>query len=161
MVRAGVVRHPVKWGTSGYHEVQQPPKRYAVIDIPALVALCGFSNLADLQQVHRQWIEAALQNGSAVREARWSEAVAGGSLAFVENVKAELGAKALHRELEQVDGTYTLRESGEAYRGQFDLKNEALRQKTRFYGRELLKLRQLSVVRPRATAFKIIYVGSA
>jgi hypothetical protein len=104
MVSAGVVRHPVKWGTSGYHEVQQPPKRYAVIDIPALVALCGFSNLADLQQVHRQWIEAALQNGSAVREARWSEAVAVGSLAFVENVKAELGAKALHRELEQVDG---------------------------------------------------------
>ena len=33
----------------------------------------------------------------------------------------------LHREFEQVDGTYALRESGEAYRGQFDSKNEALR----------------------------------
>ena len=36
--------------------------------------------------------------------------------AFVEKVKSELGIKALHRELEQVDGTYGLRESGEAYR---------------------------------------------
>jgi hypothetical protein len=37
-----------------------------------------------------------------------------------------LGIKALHRELEQVDGRYTLRESGEANRGQFDSKNVAL-----------------------------------
>jgi hypothetical protein len=29
-------------------------------------------------------------------------------------------------ELEQIDGIYALRESGEAYRGQFDCKNEAL-----------------------------------
>jgi hypothetical protein len=43
-----------------------------------------------------------------------------------EKVKSDLGIKALHRELEQVDGTYTLRESGEAYRGQFDLKNKPL-----------------------------------
>ena len=35
--------------------------------------------------------------------------------------------RALHRELEQVDGTYALRESGEAYKGQFDSKNEVLR----------------------------------
>ena len=34
--------------------------------------------------------------------------------------------KALHRELEQVDRTYTLQESGEAYRGQFDPKSEPL-----------------------------------
>jgi hypothetical protein len=61
-----------------------------------------------------------------VREARWSEAVAVGSLAFVEKVKSELGAKALHREPEQVDGTYALRESGEAYKAQFDLENRAL-----------------------------------
>jgi REP element-mobilizing transposase RayT len=126
MVRAGVVRHPVEWGTSGYHEVQQPPKRYAVIDIPALVALCGFSELADFQQAHRRWVETALEGGLAVREVRWSEAVAVGSRDFVEKVRSELGAKALHRELEQVDGTYALRETGEAFKAQFDLENGAL-----------------------------------
>ena len=62
-----------------------------------------------------------------MRDARWSEAVAVGSLAFVEKFKSELGIKALHRELEQVDGKYALRESGEAYRDQFDSQNEALR----------------------------------
>jgi hypothetical protein len=41
--------------------------------------------------------------------------------------QSELGIKALHRELEQIDGTYALRESGEAYGGQFDSKNKALR----------------------------------
>jgi putative transposase len=74
-----------------------------------------------------QWIEAALKRKVAVRDARWSEAVAVGSRDFVEKVRSELGIKALHRELEQVDGTYTLRESGEAYRGQFDPQNEPLR----------------------------------
>jgi putative transposase len=44
MVRAGVVDHPVKWMNSGYHEIQQPPKRYRVIDLLGLFGLCGFSN---------------------------------------------------------------------------------------------------------------------
>ena len=61
-----------------------------------------------------------------MRDARWSEAVAVGNLAFVEKVKGELGIKTLHREIEQVDGTYALRESGEAYRKQIDSKKESL-----------------------------------
>jgi putative transposase len=126
MVRAGVVDHPVKWEHSGYHEIQQPPKRYAVIDLPGLVALCGVSKLADFQQAHCQWIEAALHGDLAVRDARWSEAVAVGSLAFVEKIKGELGVKALHREVEQLDGSYALREPGEAYSGHFHIENEAL-----------------------------------
>jgi hypothetical protein len=50
----------------------------------------------------------ALRNESAVRDARWSESVAVGSLAFVEEVKVELGAKALHREVEQAPLGYPL-----------------------------------------------------
>jgi hypothetical protein len=96
-----------------------------VIDLPGLVALCGFSKLAEFQQAHFQWIEAALHGDLAVLDARWSEAVAVGSVAFVEKVKSELGAKALHREPEQVDGTYALR-TGEAYKTEFDLENGAL-----------------------------------
>jgi len=64
---------------------------------------------------------------AAVRNARWSEAVAVGSLAFIEKIKGELGVKALHREVEQLDGTYALREPGEAYRTNFDIENESLR----------------------------------
>ena len=32
-----------------------------------------------------------------IREDRWSEAIAVGSLAFIESVKGDLGSKALHR----------------------------------------------------------------
>jgi hypothetical protein len=73
MVRAGVVDHPIKWVNSGYHEIQQPPKRYRVIDLAGLLGLCGFSKLADFQQAHRQWVEVAHRDELSVRDARWSE----------------------------------------------------------------------------------------
>ena len=62
----------------------------------------------------------------AVREDRWSEAIAVGSLAFVDNVNSELGVKAMHREVAEVGGTYTLREQSEAYAGDFGSENDAL-----------------------------------
>jgi hypothetical protein len=41
--------------------------------------------------------------------------IAVGGLAFVENVKSELGSKAMHRENEHSDGANTLREQSEVY----------------------------------------------
>jgi len=38
------------------------------------------------------------------------DAIAVGSLTFVETVKNDLGVKAAHREFDQVDGGYVLRE---------------------------------------------------
>jgi putative transposase len=99
VVRAGVVDHPVKWVNSGYHEIQ-PPKRYRVIDLAGLLGYGAFPKLADFQQAHRQWIEIALRGELSARAARWLEAVAVGSLAFVETVKRELGIKTAHRQLD-------------------------------------------------------------
>ena len=133
MVRAGVVDHPAHWVNGGYREIQQPPKRYTLIDLPALLALCGFSKLAEFQQSHRQWVDEALHGAlgatplRATRDERWTEALAVGSQAFVEKVKSELGPKALHRGLDPMDGTYALRESVDAYTGHFAVENEALR----------------------------------
>jgi putative transposase len=55
-----------------------------------------------------------LRPSRRARNDRWSEAIAVGSLAFVEKVKGELGVKALHREFEQLGGGYALRERSEA-----------------------------------------------
>jgi hypothetical protein len=44
-----------------------------------------------------QRVEQALENGCAPRDDRWSEAIAVGSLPFVERVKNDLGVKAMHR----------------------------------------------------------------
>ena len=69
MVRARVVSHPSNWAHSGYWEIQNPPKRYAIIDLPELSSLCGFNGVTDFQQAHRQWVTAALSE-SVVREGR-------------------------------------------------------------------------------------------
>ena len=60
-------------------------------------------------------------------KSRWSEAIAVGSLAFVETVKNDLGVKARHRDVIEADGTYALREPSEAYAGKITGKIEALR----------------------------------
>jgi hypothetical protein len=54
-----------------------------VIDLQGLAALCGFADVKELQSAHHQWIEQTLENGTALRDERWSESIAVGSLAFV------------------------------------------------------------------------------
>ena len=129
MVRARMVSHPGEWAHSGYHEIQEPPKRYAVIDLEGLAALSGFADLRDFRRAHRQWVEQALELGCASRDDRWSEAIAVGRLAFVETVKNDLGIKAMHREVLETDGTYALREPAEAYARNFPGENEAVSSK--------------------------------
>ena len=127
MVRAGVVNHPAQWPHSGYREIQEPPERYAIIDLRGLMTLCGFGAVEDFRRAHRQWVEEALSSETAVRDDRWSQAIAVGSLSFVDKVKNELGVKAMYREVAQGGGMYTLREPSEAYGGNFASENDALR----------------------------------
>jgi putative transposase len=89
--------------------------------------LCDFGELADFQRAQRQWIEEALEGAPTARDDRWSEAIAVGSLGFVETVKNDLGDKARHHDVMEVDGTFTLREPPEAYAGKFTGEIEALR----------------------------------
>jgi hypothetical protein len=86
----------------------------------------AYSERATFQQAHRQWVGEALTGEMAVRDDRWSEAIAVGSLPFVDKVKSDIGAKALHREVAQVGETYTLREQSEIYGGDFASENDAL-----------------------------------
>jgi hypothetical protein len=46
---------------------------------------------------------------------RGASAIAVGSLGFVEQVKRQLGIRAMHRDLIGAEGSYALRESHEAY----------------------------------------------
>ena len=60
---------------------------------------CPGVRLQDFQEDYRQWVEMALQDALSVRDARWSEAVAVGNLAFVKKVKSELGINAADRQV--------------------------------------------------------------
>ena len=136
MVRAAVVSHPVEWAQSGYREIQRPPDRYAVIDLIGLSELCGFADIREFRNTHRQWIEQALENGLGSRDDRWSEAIAIGSLAFVESIQSELGSKAMHRAVEQKDGAYALREQSEAYNSIMGSESEPLRRENTIFWNE-------------------------
>jgi len=68
-----------------------------------------------------------------VRNDGWSEAIAVGTLAFVEIVKSELGGRAIYRIVEHSDGAYALREQGEAYNDDFGGKSEPLSIKNTVY----------------------------
>jgi len=121
MVRAGVVRHPAEWEVSGYKEIQNPPERYGVIDMPGLRSLCGFSDPEQFSMQHRQWVHDAINTGNNQRENCWTESVAVGSIRFVEETKAMLGIKGMGRRIEeeQVD-QFVLREEYAPYNADFD-----------------------------------------
>jgi hypothetical protein len=55
---------------------------------------------------------------------------------FVDNVKSELGFKAMHRTVMEVTGTYTLREEGEPYSASF---TAALRPENTIFRHETLR----------------------
>jgi putative transposase len=138
MVRAGVVKRPAEWTHGGYQDLQEPPERYTLIQLAGLSALCGFTDVVDFQQAHRQWVAEALTRETGKRDARWSEAVAVGSEAFVERLKRELGMKAQHRDIDEADGAYALGEPGSAYTNDFGTESDALRPKNTIPGHEIL-----------------------
>jgi putative transposase len=126
MVRAGAVNHPSEWVHSGYREIQRPPKRYGIVDLRELAALCGFGNLENFQRAHGEWIEQAVLEDRGVRDNRWTEPIALGSLAFVESIKSKLRSRAINRTVENAGEAYALRERAEAYNSNFSGKSDAL-----------------------------------
>ncbi len=97
MVRAGVVSHPAEWSFSGYSEIQNPRKRYGLINHERLVYLAEVNSQEDLKQAHKDWINERLKNGNPFREDQWTESLAVGGGAFVKEIRDELGARAIGR----------------------------------------------------------------
>jgi REP element-mobilizing transposase RayT len=126
MVRAGVVRHPQDWPHSGYTEIQQPPERYALIDLPCLAALCGFTSMESFQLAHHSWIDAAVNERDSRRDECWTEAIAVGSQPFVTRVKNELGPGAAHRAVRHAGVAHVLREPASPYDADFRAENHIL-----------------------------------
>jgi putative transposase len=129
MVRAGVVQHPGEWMYGGYHEIQNPKRRYSLINRQKLTALLGIKDNDQLSEYHCNWVEEILRNGSNQRDSKWTEAIAVGDKEFVMETKAKLGAKAMgRRELENNEG-YELKEQQRPYSPVFDPKKCNLRPK--------------------------------
>lgn len=126
MVRAGVVTHPSDWGFSGYNEIQNPRKRYALINYQRLMQLLNIQTVEELKKSHSGWIEEALRNNSSVRESKWVKSVAVGSKEFVEMTKEKLGFQVKGRRVSRSGDNYQLREQQTAYSPLFAHENSSL-----------------------------------
>ena len=120
MVRAGVVKHPAQWLHGGYAEIQSPPVRYRITDIPSLLALCGIKNVTELQRLRNEWIDHELASGLTTRDASWTESIAVGDASFLEEVTTLLGVKALHRKVIEQDNKLVIQESQNPYTSLFN-----------------------------------------
>lgn len=114
MVRAGVVRHPREWAEAGYHEIQQPRGTYRIVDRMELSRLVGVS-VDELASAHEEWINTALASGDRDREPKWSESIAVGRRAFIEEVKRELAGRARYRRIAEDEGASVLRDAAGEY----------------------------------------------
>ncbi len=132
MVRAGVVKHPGKWKESGYYEIQNPPQRYGLVNVPVLMELLGLGEIEQLQQVRAQWAESLL-NDTNQRDSSWTESIASGDQNFVEEVKERLGMRAKARKVIQQTKGFVLKETITPYIASCDGKKGLLREDNGVY----------------------------
>lgn len=135
MVRTGVVKHPGDWKESGYYEIQNPTRRYGIVNIPVLMKILGIDELKMLQAARAQWAESML-NGGSQRDSSWSESIAAGNQDFVEGVKEKLGIRAKAREVVRQSKGFVLKEAAAPYKALFDGKKVRLRENNGVFWKE-------------------------
>jgi putative transposase len=132
MIRIGVVQHFAEWAHGSYLSIQQPPKRYRIINIPALVEQVGFNDITRMQQRLRQWLNEELAMNNSIRKKAWSESLTVGGKGFVENVHILLGKKATNRKITEMLERHALGEQTARYNTIFGAKNRGLSSDNRF-----------------------------
>lgn len=121
MVRAGVVNHPAQWNWNGFNEIQNPKRRYRIIDHHRLQRLLNVDTHSDFTKVYRHWAESQL-TVDQTRKDHFSRSLAVGSEVFISTVKQALGVRAKGRKLSpSPDGGHHLREPAPVYAGSCDM----------------------------------------
>ena len=126
MVRAGVVEHPKDWVHGGYFEVQSSPKRYRLINTKRLCQLFSLTSEESLQNTRAMWIEDSLNQGTTIREEKWTKSLAVGGLAFTEGFVDSLGLQGQNRTIKLIDDTCVVNEPASTYNAFFDAKKASL-----------------------------------
>jgi putative transposase len=132
MVRAGVAMHPHDWATGGYQEIQSPRDRYSIIDQNSLSQSLTFNSVPTFQKHHRQWIDEALRENDLEREAKWSQSLAVGSEAFVNEFADAVNPEIRKRRTNVVGESFVVREPSVAYSAHFDSKMDRLSTRNTF-----------------------------
>lgn len=133
MVRTGAIKYPGDWKQSGYNEIQNPPERYAIIDLKKLVELTGFGSLEHFQQAHIRWVKNEIDSGCTKREAKWTKSLAVGSEAYINNVYATFGLKVKYRTKTGAENEYQIKEAEVPYSIDFGAENGILRRNAEYF----------------------------
>ena len=115
MVRAGVVAHPKEWRWCSYQEWTGQRSRYRLVDLDQSLEFLGGHTLPNFQKHLESRINQAIAVKDLMREAKWTEGIAVGSAAFVEQVA---GMTQWRRRLEKEEtspGSWVLRENDSPY----------------------------------------------
>jgi hypothetical protein len=91
------------------HWLFEAKKRYGLINRPKLIECCELVSEAQLRAAHRQWVEAAINEGDQSRRPQWTESVAVGSEAFVTGVLEKLKRQGAGRQVRDAGDHYELR----------------------------------------------------
>jgi putative transposase len=118
MVRAGVVSHPSEWKHFGYNEIQNPKKRYSIIDFAILMRFLQLDNYEGLKESHHKWVEEELTNRNLVRDNKWTESIGVGDKFFLKTIKKKLGYLVRGRSIIETGNpdAFQLREAQATYR---------------------------------------------
>ena len=73
MVRTGIVSHPSEWEFCGYKEIQNPRKRYALINYNKLTELLHSRSIEDFKDTYNKWIDETLRIDRRVRDSKWTQ----------------------------------------------------------------------------------------
>jgi putative transposase len=122
MVRAGVVDHPILWKESGYYEIQNPKMRYTIIDYPSLLKILNRETMHQLQIDQQQRINEILEKETLMRDKKWTEAVAVGSVEYLESIRQQLDLRAKNRTISEAGQEFKLAESEIPYNNNFGRK---------------------------------------
>ncbi len=129
MVRAGVATHPSKYKTCRLNEIQEPPKRYSIIDRKALQNLLSIHDQERFQREYPHWVESELATDRNKRNGFWSESVAVGNERFVKEIQQQLAWRVRGRtDISSHDNTSILKEPPLPYNTLFNGQKDILRQ---------------------------------
>lgn len=110
MVRAGVVKHPAEWKHCGYNEIQQIPKRKRILNYSKLLELLNCDSIEELQKLHREKLQEAIEKGNIKYDEKWTKSIAIGSFEFIEKLKKDLKLKIKNQHIVKEKNFYVLKE---------------------------------------------------
>ena len=76
--------------------MRQSKRKKILINYERLKELLGFDSYEHVKTAHKQWVESSLSDGDNFRDRKWTESIAVGSEAYIQNVKELIFSKTVY-----------------------------------------------------------------